>query len=105
MSESHLKKISEKLDLIISLLKIQNEDKIHELRKSIQDDVVSSKIIELAKGTMTYTELKTKVAQETNVAEITVRRRISELADKGIISGTKVGREVYYDNAGIIEGG
>ena len=111
--------VSEKLDKIIELLetsinqkdrdffmqKIQNKVLIDNLRESLQSDPVSLGILNLADGSHSYTELKDTVANEVGVAEITVRRRIAELADTGLISGIKIGREVFYQNTGIIEGG
>ena len=73
------------------------------LKKEIEKDKVSIKIIELADGSLSYSDLKKRVAEEARVSEITVHRRISELAQNGLILSERRGREVFYSNSGIIE--
>jgi len=103
MGEKLVESLERKLDVIISLLKIENSEKIKELRIQINEDIPSKLVLEYADGTLSYTELKNKVANDGGVHEITVRRRIAELADMGLLIGSKRGREVYYSNTGIIE--
>jgi len=103
MDEKKFESLERKLDVLISLIKIENSEKIKELRANVDKDPASKKVLEYADGTLSYTDLKNKVAYEVGVHEITVRRRIVELTDKGLIAGRRSGREVYYYNTGIIE--
>lgn len=96
-----LNKINNKLDQIIVLFKFSLSDKIDKYIKEIENDKVSKKILEIADGSLSYTELKDKVSELIGVHEITVRRRISELSRKGLIVGQKNGREVYYTSIDI----
>lgn len=98
-----LDQISKKLDKIAALLKISLKKELSALRKEIEKDKVSMIILEIADGSISYSELKTKVAEQVGVSEITVHRRISELAENGLIFGRRDGREVFYTNTGIIE--
>ena len=88
---------------MIALLKIDLNEKLSALKSEIEHDEVSKKVLEYADDTLSYTQLKYKIAEELDVHEITVRRRIAHLSNKGLISGRRVGREVYYLNSGLIE--
>ena len=101
--ERKLDEINNKLDVLISLLKIGVKKELTEISTKLREDPVSIKLLELADGSIKYRELKDKVAEITGVHEVTVRRRISELAEMGLIFGKREGRDVYYINSGIIE--
>lgn len=98
-----LKEISHKLDQLIILWKLGNRDTIESFKREIKRDKVSSKILDYANGTLTYSGLTKKVANEMKVAEITVMKKISKLREMGFLIGRKEGREVYYENSGLFE--
>ena len=98
-----LKEMSRKLDLLITLLKLSNMDRLDKFRKEVKGDKVSAKILELTEEPLTYSDLVRKVAMETEVAEITVKRKISKLKEMGFLMSRRKGREVYYENTGLIE--
>jgi len=98
-----LKDISRKLDQLILLLKISNRKTLEEFKKEVRGDKVSAKIIELADGTITYSELSRRVAEEMKVSEITVKRKISSLREMGFLVARREGREVYYENSGLYD--
>jgi len=97
-----LKEISNKLNLILALLKLSNKDFLDRFQRDLKKDAVSSKILELADGTLTYSELSKKVAKELKVAEITVKRKISTLRNMGFLIAKRKGKEVYYESSGLI---
>ena len=65
---SILREISHKLSQLIILLKLSNKDILNQFKREIQRDRVSARILELADGTLTYSELSKKVAEEMGVA-------------------------------------
>jgi len=97
-----LKEISHKLDQLIVLGKLTNRDILEQFGKEIRRDPVSSNILDYADGSLTYSDLSKKVAEETGSAEITVKLRISKLKEMGLLVSRKEGREVYYENLGLI---
>ena len=103
MSEITLESIEKKLDLLIALFKIGISEQLNVLKSEVEQDEVSKKVLVYADDTLSYNQLKYKVAEDLDVHEITVRRRIADLSNRGLIIGRRVGREVYYKNSGLIE--
>ncbi len=97
-----LKRMNFRLDQILSLLKIANGKTLEETRSKIQADKTAAKILELCSQPISYTELAKQVATQTAVAEITVKRRISELKESGILVADRQGKEVFYVDSGLI---
>lgn len=98
-----LREISHKLDQLIILLKLSNKDVLNQFKREVQRDRVSARILELADGTLTYSELSKKVAEEMGVAEITVKRKISRLREMGFLIIRREGKQVFYENSGLFE--
>ncbi|RLA83546.1 MAG: hypothetical protein DRG31_06035 [Deltaproteobacteria bacterium] len=98
-----LREISHKLDQLIILLKLSNRDVLNQFKREIQRDRVSARILELADGTLTYSDLSKKVSEEMGVAEITVKKKISRLREMGFLITRREGRQVYYENSGLFE--
>ena len=98
-----LKEISRKLDQLIILTKLGNLDIITEYRKKIRGDKVAAKILDYSDGSMSYSEISEKVSSEVGVAEITVRKKITELREMGFLVTERRGRQVYYDTSGLFE--
>ena len=104
MSESKvLESISKKLDRLIALQQIGLRKELEALKKEIKKDKVSQKILELADGTLSASELYKKVADVIGMSKVTVKRRTSELTDKGLLIQNRDGLNIYYVNPGIIE--
>ena len=101
--ESILREISRKMDQLILLLKLSNQATLDEFRKEIKKDHVSARILELADGTLSYSDISKKIASEMNVAEITVKKKISTLREMGFLITRREGRNVYYENSGLFE--
>ena len=98
-----LKDISRKLDQLIILTKLGNLDIIAEYRKKIRGDKVASKILDYSDGSMNYSEISEKVSSELGVAEITVKKKITDLRAMGFLVTEKRGRQVYYDTSRLFE--
>ena len=97
-----LEDISRKLDIVISLLKIGSKHAIDELRRKVEEDSIAMRILEIADGTLTYSEIARKVAQEMEVSESTVKRKISKLRSLGLLIARRGERGVYYEASGLI---
>jgi len=98
-----LREINRKMDALISLYKISLKKELDMLSDEIKKDKVSQKILELANGALSSGELAEKVADKIGVSEITVKRRISELSENGLLISHRDGLQVFYTNSGIIE--
>ena len=97
-----LKEISRKLDQLISLLKLSNLDTLNKISTDIMKDKISVKILELADGTLSYSDLTKMVSKELGVAEITVKKKIARLRKMGLLISKRKGKEVYYENSGLL---
>lgn len=97
-----LQRISFKLDQMLLLLKMANKGPLDEARAKIQGDKTAAKILELCSQPISYTDLTKQVASQTAVAEVTVRRRISELKDSGVLVSNRQGKEVFYVDSGLV---
>lgn len=91
------------MDALIALTKIGLRKELEALTNEVRKDKVSQKILELADGSMSSGELAKKAHKIIGVSEITVRRRISELSEKGLLISHRDGLKVFYTNSGIIE--
>ena len=104
MAETELlREINRKMDALIALAKISLSKELKALTAEVKKDKVSQKILELADGSLSSGDLASKVHELIGVSEITVKRRISELSEKGLILPHRDGSKVFYTNSGIIE--
>ena len=102
-TDAILKEISHKLDLLIVLMKLSNRKTIEDFKRELKKDRISSRILEVSDGTLTYSDISKKVAQEINAAEITVKKKISSLKEMGLLVTRREGREVFYESSGLID--
>ncbi len=98
-----LAEILEKLQNIELLLKIGNREVIDKFQDEIKKDRVSKKILDLANGTLSYSDLAKKVAQNQDVAEITVKKKISNLKNNGFLLTKREGNTVYYEKSDLFD--
>jgi DNA-binding transcriptional ArsR family regulator len=98
-----LKEISNKLDQLIILTKLNSLDIIKKYKVAIRRDTIAAKILDYSDGSLSYSKLVEKTSKEFGVAEITVMKKISELRDMGFLVTERKGREVYYDKSGLFE--
>ncbi|MEE9224141.1 MAG: BlaI/MecI/CopY family transcriptional regulator [Thermoplasmata archaeon] len=94
-----LKKMNRKLDELIILGRISNLATLEEFGRDIKRDKVARAIIEVADGTLSYSEIAKAVSSRAPVSERTVKGRISELVKKGILTRRREGREVFYERS------
>jgi Mn-dependent DtxR family transcriptional regulator len=52
---------------------------------------------------LTRIVLSKQVADELAIAEITVKKKIAELKDMGLLKTVKKGREAYYEKSGLVD--
>ena len=97
-----LDEISKKMDLIINLIKLTNQTVLNEVRKRIESDDVLALILEYADGSRSYSEIIREVASETGKSKITVKLRIRELKELGVLLTKRKGKEAFYEVSRII---
>ena len=98
-----LKEISNKLDQLIILGKLTNKNVLEGYQKEIKDDLIYSKLVEYADGTVSSSDLVKKVAAETGSAEITIKVRMAKLREMGFLTARREGREAFYEKSGLFE--
>jgi DNA-binding transcriptional ArsR family regulator len=98
-----LKEISNKLDQLIILTKLNSLDVIKKYKVAIRRDKIAAKILDYSDGSLSYSKLVEKASKELGVAEITVMKKISDLKEMGFLVTERKGREVYYDKSGLFE--
>ncbi|MHA1285082.1 MAG: hypothetical protein ACTSQP_21495 [Promethearchaeota archaeon] len=98
-----LRDILKKLQNIELLIKIYCRDVIDKFQDEIKKDHISKKILDLADGTLSYSELTKKVAQSEDVAEITVKKKISNLKRNGFLFTKREGNIVYYEKSELFD--
>ena len=98
-----LKEISRKLDQLIILTKLGNLGIIEEYRKRVRGDKVAAMILDYSDGSLSYSEISEKVSEGLGVAEITVKKKITDLREMGFLVTERRGRQVYYDKSGLFE--
>lgn len=105
MSEenSQLAQISRKLDQLIVLLKLSNRASLEDYRRRLERDKVYIRILEVCDGSLSYSEISKKLSDELDVADITVKKKIAELREMGLLITSRKGREVYYENSGLLD--
>lgn len=100
---SQLTEISRKLDQLIVLLKMSNRAALEEHRKRLERDKVYVRILEISDGSLSYSGLSKKLSEELGVAEITVKRKIADLREMGLLVATRKSGEVFYVNSGLLD--
>ena len=105
MSEENqlLKEILKKLENIELLLKIGSREDLNKYNREVKKDRVSKKILEFADGALNYSDLVKKVSKDENVAEVTVRKKISQLRSNGFLITKRTGKKVYYEKSGLFD--
>jgi len=100
---SQLAEISRKLDQLIVLLKLSNRASIEEYRRRLGQDKIYARILEVSDGSLDYSDLARKLSEELGVADITVKKKISDLKEMGLLITLRKGREVFYVNSGVLD--
>lgn len=100
--QTTLADLSTRLDLLIALTKLANRDDIRKLRDDIEKDSVLAKALELADASLPSSDFKSKIMESTGASEATVKRRIADLVDLGVLRARRKGREVFYENSALL---
>lgn len=88
--------VTQRLDAIISILKLAHSEALAEVRASTLSDAVSAAILEAAaEDFVAAGDLKRNIAQMTKQSEKTVQRRIADLAAMGLLQKQLTGRSAY----------
>lgn len=101
--KSELSEILQKLDQLIILLKISNKAILDNYKRQLEQDKVYMRILEILEEPLSYSDISKKLHDELGVAEITVKRKIADLRAMGFLIATRKGREVYYENSGLLD--
>ena len=97
-----LQKISDQMDIMVSLFKLAYADKINEVRKKVFEDKVMATILEIVPEELPTSELTSKVCSKVNQKERSVRYRLSDLIGMGVLKTERVGTKSFYRLTGII---
>ncbi len=97
-----LASIADKLDVLIAISRLANKEKIQSYSDQIKKDPIYSKILEITMEPTSYGNLSRVVAEATNAAEITVKRKVADLREIGAIAAKRKGRDAIYENTGLL---
>lgn len=101
--EEWLKSIDFKLGQLIALTKILNKDKVDLVRQKIAQDKEHSAILETCQQATSFSDVLSKVRGATGAAETTIKRRLAELREAGVVITSRQGKEVYYVDSGLFD--
>lgn len=97
-----MQRVEEKLDLLISLLKIAYREPLIEEREQVLSDGVSRSILKaLEKGPLEAGKLKQAASAETKASKPTIERRMAALVDLGAVIRSGAGGQVEYRASGL----
>jgi DNA-binding FadR family transcriptional regulator len=91
-----------RLDTIIAILKLANRDAIAAARTEILSDRVNREILDRTSKWAGSGSLQTAVAKKSGASTRTVRERIAELADQGLLERRGGGPATEYRSTGVI---
>jgi DNA-binding transcriptional ArsR family regulator len=100
---SDLAAIENKLDLLISLLRIAHDEPLKAEREAILSEPVSKAILAASADWIEAGKLKAAVIKKTKVSTPTVSRRLAELVERGLITRRGSGGKVSYRTTGLID--
>ena len=96
------KRIVERLDMLIALVRLSHGPRIDEALTTIRSDPVASGVLEALRGApLPAGVLKSTVARVVKVSEKTVQRSVVELVDRGLVRASGVGPARTYESAGV----
>jgi len=90
------------LQTLIALFKLSNTPVIQSYRNEISKDEAYRKILEFTIEPVSYSELCRKVSEAAGIAEVTVKKKIPDLKEMGLLSTRRQGKEVFYENTGLL---
>ena len=102
MEDETLAGISEKLDLILAILRVANSEKIEALRAKIEQDAVAVSILEKVDLGLSAGDLVSEVMKSVSQKERSIQTRLGELTRAGVLKPTRVGNKNYYSRTGLV---
>ncbi len=100
---TELTAVENKLDLLISLLRIAHSEPLRVEREAILAESVSKAILAASDDWIEAGKLKAAVAKKAKVSMPTVSRRLADLLERGLITRMGGGGSVSYRTTGLIE--
>ncbi len=100
---SDLTAVEDKLDLLISLLRIAHDEPLKAERNAILSEPVSKAILAASSDWIEAGKLKATVIKKAKVSMPTVSRRLAELVEGGLITRKGSGGKVSYRTTGLID--
>jgi DNA-binding transcriptional ArsR family regulator len=101
--ESDASVLADKLDLLISIQKIAHRSALDAERAEISADPVSESLLGHATNWTDAGALQKAVAGATKASIPTIKRRIAQLVDRGLVKREGAGRSVRYRSTGLID--
>lgn len=101
--EELLSQVVRKLDQVVVLLKLANQQVIKETWDQVNKDDVSRTLLELSDGSLESGELQKRVAEATAKTTRTVQARMAELVRQGVLSPFRQGNKVFYSKSELFE--
>ena len=98
-----LEKISEQLDLLVSLSKIAYAEKINQVKEKISSEETMSKMLEIIENeeNLPAGKLVKVVEEQVKLKERTIRIRLSQLVSLGVLKIERVGNNSFYRSTGL----
>ncbi|HET7454190.1 MAG TPA: winged helix-turn-helix domain-containing protein [Solirubrobacterales bacterium] len=103
MSPADDRGLEEKLDLLISLQRIAHAPALDAQREAVVADPVSKAVLSESADWIKAGPLQKAVAKKTGTSVPTVKRRIAELVERGLLKRSGSGGHVHYRTTGLIE--
>lgn len=100
---SDLTVIEDKLDLLISIQKIAHRSALENEQEKVSADPVSKVLLSQAENWIDAGPLQKAVAKATKASIPTVKRRIAQLVDSGLMKREGAGPSVRYCSTHLIE--
>jgi len=94
--------VVERLDRILSILRVAHADKISELRRSVRGHPVDAAILDHALDWTPGGDLRQGVAKDAGQTERNVNNRIADLIALGALEKRGAGRATAYRSTGLI---
>jgi predicted transcriptional regulator YheO len=93
--------ILRRLDKIQATLQLAFRPQLEQVRKAIRSDEVNTSILDLSEDWIASSALQKAVAKETGKSTRTVRDRLSELAEQGILDVRGSEKRLEYRRTGL----
>jgi len=95
--------VEQKLDSIITILKLAFKDQLAEVRDSVRGDPARAAILDATSETwVAGGSLVPAVAKKANKSERSIQNYLGELVDSGLVERRGAGRSTEYRSTGVI---